>query len=97
MFIANANGISNPNLIIDGTKLTIPQYTGYVAPTLNVGDTVKIIGKGNARADGTGGVAGGTGWTRTIQKIYSGKPYPYQVGNSTGTTGFYPASSLQKL
>lgn len=97
MFIANANGISNPDLIIDGTKLTIPEYTGYVAPTLNVGDTVKITGTGKASASGNGATAGGIGWTRSILKIHNGKPYPYQVGNSKGTTGFYKASSLQKL
>ena len=64
---------------------------------LSVGDTVKIVGYGKASADGSGATAGGIGWTRQILKIYNGQPYPYQVGNSSGTTGFYPASSLQKL
>lgn len=100
MFIAQANNIANANIIVTGTKLTIPEYTGYVAPSngsLKVGDKVKIIGKGNSQASGGGTTAGGIGWTRTIKKVYSGKPFPYQVGNDSGTTGFYPASSLQKL
>lgn len=64
---------------------------------LKVGDTVKIIGKGNGSCDGDKNTAGGIGWTRTILKVYNGKPYPYQVGNGKGTTGFYKASSLKKI
>ena len=64
---------------------------------LKVGDTVKIIGKGSARADGGGATAGGIGWTRTIIKIQNGAKNPYCVGSGTVATGWYPASSLQKL
>lgn len=64
--------------------------------SLKVGDSVKIVGKGNANANGTGATASGIGWTRQILSIKSGKKFPYQVGNSSGTTGYYPASSLQK-
>ena len=64
---------------------------------LKVGDTVKIIGKGSARADGGGATAGGIGWTRTIIKIQNGAKNPYCVGSGTAATGWYPASSLQKL
>ena len=69
-----------------------PQPTG-----LQVGDTVKIIGTGNGSSYGGCNTAYGIGWTRQILRIWSGRPYPYQVGNGSGTTGFYPASSLQKL
>ena len=69
-----------------------PQPTG-----LQVGDTVKIIGTGNGSSYGGSNTAYGIGWTRQILRIWSGRPYPYQVGNGSGTTGFYPASSLQKL
>ena len=65
-------------------------------PTLNVGDTVKIIGTGNGSSYGTSNTAYGLGWTRQILGIYEGRPYPYRVGNSKGTTGFYKASALQK-
>ena len=69
-----------------------PQPTG-----LQVGDKVKIIGTGNGSSYGGSNTAYGIGWTRQILRIWSGRPYPYQVGNGSGTTGFYPASSLQKL
>lgn len=69
-----------------------PQPTG-----LQVGDKVKITGTGNGSSYGDSNTAYGIGWERQILKIWSGRPFPYQVGNSTGTTGFYPESSLQKL
>ena len=68
-----------------------------VDKTLHVGDKVKIIGTGNGASDGSSNTAYGIGWTREILKIYSGRKFPYQVGNSKGTTGFYKESSLQKL
>ena len=68
-----------------------------VDKTLHVGDKVKIIGTGNGSSDGSSNTAYGIGWTREILKIYSGRKFPYQVGNSTGTTGFYPESSLEKI
>ena len=43
------------------------------------------------------------GWTRRILNIWyenDGKtlrPYPYQVGNDQGTTGFFNESSIQKI
>ena len=64
--------------------------------TLKVGDTVKIVGTGNGSSYGSSNTAYGLGWTRQILGIYSGRPFPYRVGNSTGTTGFYAASALQK-
>jgi len=68
------------------------------APTgLQVGDRVKIIGTGNGSSYGDSNTAYGIGWERQILRIWDGRPCPYQVGNNTGTTGFYPASSLQKL
>ena len=69
-----------------------PQPTG-----LKVGDRVKIIGTGNGSSYGDSNTAGGIGWERQILRIWSGRPFPYQVGNSTGTTGFYKESSLQKI
>lgn len=64
---------------------------------LNVGDKVQIVATGNGNSYGTSNAAFGIGWTREILKIYSDRPYPYQVGNSSGTTGFYKASALKKL
>ena len=65
-------------------------------PTLNIGDTVKIIGTGNGSSYGTSNTAYGLGWTRQILDIYEGRAYPYRVGNATGTTGFYKANALEK-
>ena len=75
-----------------------PNPTPTPTPTeLKVGDTVKIVGGGRASSYGDKPVAGGIGWTRTILKIYKGRPYPNQVGNKTGTTGFYKDDALKKL
>ena len=69
------------------------------APTprpLSVGDTVEIVGTGNGSSYGTSNTAYGIGWTRQILKIWDGRSYPYQVGNSTGTTGFYRAEAFKR-
>ena len=63
---------------------------------LSVGDTVKIVGTGNGSSYGKSNTAYGIGWTRQILKIWEGRPYPYQVGNNSGTTGFYKAEALQR-
>lgn len=67
------------------------------APGLQVGDKVKIVGTGNGSSYGGSNTAYGIGWTRQILRIWDGRPYPYQIGNSTGTTGFYKADALQKI
>lgn len=100
MCIANANGIANPSLIYPGQNLTIPEYTEPApqpTPGLQVGDTVKIIGTGNGSSYGCSNTAYGIGYVRQILHIYDGRSYPYQVGNESGTTGFYRADALQKL
>lgn len=70
--------------------------------TLKIGDKVKIISNGNSSSDGTGSIAYGLGYERYITNIYSGKPFPYQVGNknktdSANTTGFYSKSALKRI
>lgn len=64
---------------------------------LKVGDKVKIIKEGNGSSDGSANIAYGIGWTREILKIHKNKKYPYQVGNSSGTTGFYTKDALKKV
>ena len=76
-----------------------PTPTPTPAPTpkpLAVGDTVKIVGTGNGSSYGTSNTAYGIGWTRQILRIWDGRAFPYQVGNNTGTTGFYKAEALQR-
>ena len=63
---------------------------------LEKGCTVQIVGTGNGSSYGTSNTAYGIGWTRQILEIYEGRPYPYRVGNSTGTTGFYKAEALKR-
>ena len=65
--------------------------------TLQVGDTVKIVNVGNGSSYGNSNTAYGIGWTRKILNIYKGRPYPNQVGNEYGTTGFYKDDALKKL
>ncbi len=76
---------------------SIQPYTEPVYTGLQVGDNVKIVGTGNGNSLGTGATAYGIGWNRQILKIWDGRAYPYQVGNGSGTTGFYQESSLQKI
>lgn len=64
---------------------------------LQVGDTVQITAPGNSNAIGNGSKAGGVGWKRKVLHIFPGKAYPYQVGNASGTTGFYKASALKRV
>ena len=77
------------------------RFKKYPKPTptqeLKKGDQVQIIGTGNANSNGTGGTAYGIGWKRQILAVYSGRKFPYQVGNSRGTTGFYKRGGLKKL
>lgn len=62
------------------------------------GDQVKIVAAGCASSYGKARNAYGIGWIRYIQKIYVGRPYPYQVGAKSGaTTGFYKADALRKI
>ena len=75
----------------------IPTPTPAPSTELNVGDAVEIIGTGNGSAYGGSNTAYGIGWKRQILKIWNGKPYPYQVGNNTGTTGFYKKEALKKI
>ena len=74
-----------------------PAPTPAPSTELNVGDAIEIIGTGNGSAYGGSNTAYGIGWKRQILKIWNGKPYPYQVGNNTGTTGFYKKEALKKI
>ena len=92
--LAEYNGISNPDLIYPGQVINIPQTNSN---RLKIGDTVRIINTGNGSSNGDSNIAYGIGWTRTILNIYEGRAFPYQVGDSTGTTGFYKETALEKI
>ena len=77
-----------------------PTPTPEHTPTpegLKVGDTVKIIGTGNGSSMGNSITAYGIGYIRQILDIWEGRPYPYQVGKDSVTTGFYKEEALQKM
>ena len=75
----------------------VEEPTTPVVEELKVGDKVKIIGTGNGSSKGTSNTAYGIGWTRQVLKIWEGRSYPYQIGNRTGTTGYYKRDALEKL
>ena len=95
--IKNENGLDSNYTIYPGQTLIIPNTSSSPTSELKVDDKVKIIGSGNGASDGSANTAGGIGYEREVLKIYEGRAYPYQIGNSSGITGFYKASSLQKL
>ena len=76
---------------------SISPYSEPIETGLEVGDDVRIIGTGNGNSLGTGATAYGIGWERQILKIWDDRPYPYQVGNWAGTTGFYTEDALEKI
>ncbi len=66
--------------------------------SLKVGDKVQIIGNYASSSTSTKAVNKKLiGATRYILKIYQGRNYPYQVGNTTGVSGYFKANSLKKL
>lgn len=81
----------------DESSLTKVEPAPTPQPTeLKAGDTVIITGYGNGSSYGDSNRAGGIGWERTILKVWTGRKFPYQVGNASGTTGFYQANALRK-
>lgn len=65
-----------------------------------VGQRVKIDIKSSgysASADGKGRHKAANGWVREVIKIHKGKPYPYQIGLATITTGFFKEEDLKNI
>ena len=61
-----------------------------------VGDKVEITGEYAGACDGDGGTYKvAIGWESEIIAVYENTEYPYQVGNKTGTIGFFKTSSLK--
>lgn len=78
-------------------KVERPNEKPVINNDFKICDTVKIIKSGKASSSGSGATAYGIGWRRQILKIYNDREYPYQVGNSSGTTGFYKKDALEKI
>lgn len=75
----------------------IPTRPETVETSLNIGDRVRIVGKGNGSSYGDSNTAYGIGWERQVLNVYEDRPFPYQIGNETGTTGFYKKEALKKI
>lgn len=78
--------------IIEETPIEQP-----VKPVLQIGSRVIITDTGNGSSYGDSNTAYGIGWERRVLNIWEGRPYPYQIGDDTGTTGFYKESSLKVI
>lgn len=75
-----------------------PKYNYVLDTGLKVGDKVKILAKGNSRADGKGKASSGLGFIRYILAYDESKPYPYKIGSKKGVvTGYYKAEALKQL
>lgn len=107
MFIAEANNISDPNIISVGQVLTIPEYKETTREdTIKEGDVVLVNGAGNASSSGTS-----RNWTRKYKDqkmkvimIADGRPYPYAcnqygegtIGRASDVTGWFSKNSVRK-
>ena len=67
-----------------------------VAEPINIGDHIEIIGYGFQRANGSGEIADGRGWIRTVRNVIEDV---YEIFNEeTGViTGYYPRESIKKI
>ena len=84
------------------TNTTSPEEkdeeTSQPASELKVGDRVRIVGEYASSATSTSAFhRKAIGWKRIVIEIHEGKEYPYCVGNSKGTTGYFKAESLEKI
>jgi len=73
--------------------------TGSSSTTeFKVGDRVRIVGAyAESSSSSEARHTRANGWQRIVLRVHEGREYPYQVGNRTGTTGFFKAESLEKI
>lgn len=62
-----------------------------------VGASVMILLPGKSSKDGSGKIAWGIGWERSVLSYDKNAKYPYRIGNKSGTTGYYQRNALKKL
>lgn len=60
-----------------------------------VGDKIKILGKGNSKADGSGYTTYGISWKKEVLDYQEGAMYPYLIGKNDIIQGWYRESELQ--
>ncbi len=87
--------------IYDDTILTAKYKNSDIDMTYKIGDKVLIIGKYSNSSNITNktyiGNKKAIGWERVILDINEENEYPYVVGNKTGITGFFKASSIKVI
>lgn len=64
---------------------------------LKKGDRVEIIKRGNTQSSGKGSLSGQVGMKREILSVRPNSAKPYEVGNKSGTTGFFSSTDLKKI
>ena len=80
----------------DTSKAEKKETSQNTSNELKVGDKVVITGSYATSYDGDSiDYDKAIGWEREIIAIYEDEEYPYQVGDSTGTTGFFKADSIK--
>ena len=69
-----------------------------VSTALKEGDRVRIVGEyAESSTSKKARHKRAIGWKRIVLKVYEDREYPYRVGDTTGTTGFFKADSLEKI
>jgi len=94
------NKLYNNELIYDDIKLIAIYKNDKINSLYKIGDKIKIIGRYAKSAysyDYQDYNMKAIGWEREILDIIENSEYPYVIGNSKGVTGFFKASSIEKV
>lgn len=62
-----------------------------------VGDYVKIVGRGNSKSNGSGVTTFGVGFKKYVLDYIPNSAYPYKVGKGIFTQGYYKSKDLKKI
>lgn len=87
----------NNEEIYDNVTLSAEYKNDIINTTYKVGDIVTVIGNySNSAYSNSSNYKLAIGWERKILNIIENSNYPYVVGNETGVTGFFKASSIER-
>lgn len=86
----------NQELIYSDVVLSAQYKNEKLNTTYKIGDRVKIIGNYSKSAYSKNAYnKKAIGWEREILNIIDGSEYPYVIGNKSGVTGYFKASSIE--
>jgi len=92
------NKLYNSEQLYDNITLSAEYKNNTINTTYKVGDIIKIIGKYSDSAYSLNAYnKKAIGWQREILGIIENSEYPYIIGNNTGVTGFFKASSINSV